>query len=791
MPKQYISNKSNYNGKTITAINFVSILKNKNFMRVHQHLFAIVFFLCFSLSLAAQTGEVRGYLFDSESGQPIMFGTVTLIEINKGTTSDAEGFFNLSKVPVGSHTLYCSYLGYDSTVVNIKVENNGIVNQTIYMNEKAIKLDVVEITGDKIESQTEVKISEIQLTTKEIKSLPGVGGDADLAQYLQVLPGVVFTGDQGGQLYIRGGSPSQNKILLDGMTIYNPFHSIGFYSVFETEIIRTVDVLTGGFNAEYGGRTSAVVNIVSRDGDKSRYGGLISASPFQSKVLLEGPIKKLDKLTGRASSFILTAKRSYIDKTSPMLYSYASEDSTGLPYNFTDVYGKVSFTGKNGARLNLFGFNFNDNVNYSSIANINWRSSGVGANFKIVPSSSKMIIGGHFAYSDYLATFQEGGERPKTSGINGFEAGIDFTFYGDGSEIKYGFEVNGSQTNLEFVNPYNITVAEEQNNTELAGFVRFRKVLDKIVIEPSLRVQYYASLSDGTLEPRLGIKYNFTDNFRFKFASGLYSQNLISTVNERDIVNLFVGFLSSPDQVLLLDTDDRSEHNLQKAIHAVAGFEIDLNKNLKVNIEPYIKKFTQLINLNRNKTERSDANYRTETGAARGLDFLVNYQNRDLFVWVAYSIGKVTRFDGVQDYSTSFDRRHNVNFLTSYEFGYDKSWQASVRWNLGSGFPFTLTQGFNQAFDFEDGISTDYVGGNGDLNIIYSEDRNTGRLPYYHRLDASVKKTIKFTKYSSLDITASVTNAYNRENIFYFDRVEFKRVNQLPILPSLGAVVTF
>lgn len=747
--------------------------------------------LLFVGQIVAQNGDIRGFVYDKASGNPVMVANVTLLEINKLTTTNEEGFFNFSGIPAGTYTIYVSYVGYTGDSLLVKLSPGGIINQNFFIEESSIELDVVEISAAKKEATTTVKISTVKLTTKEIKSLPAAGGEPDLAQYLQVLPGVIFTGDQGGQLYIRGGSPVQNKILLDGMTIYNPFHSIGFFSVFETEIIQNVDVVTGGFNAEYGGRASAVVDITSRDGNKKRFGGLVSASPFQTKVLFEGPIRKLDEETGGATSFILTGKTSYIDQTSPVLYPYASEDSSGLPYNFTDLYGKISFTGKNGNRLNLFGFNFQDNVKYTDIADISWNSTGLGSNFKIVPSTSKMIIGGHFAYSDYVATFQEANERPRTSGINGYELGFDFTFYGDNSEVKYGIEVNGTQTTLQFVNPFGITVEEEQNNTELAGFLYYRKAFDKLVIEPSLRIQYYASLSDGTFEPRLGVKYNATDNFRIKFAGGFYSQNLISTVNDRDIVNLFVGFLSSPAQVAELNTSDRADHRLQKAIHGIAGVEIDLASGIELNIEPYVKNYTQLINLNRNKVNPEDPNFSTETGLARGIDFLLKYDRNDLFIWVAYSLGYVNRFDGDQDYPTNFDRRHNLNYLMSYAFGSDKSWEASVRWNLGSGFPFTLTQGFYQLFDFQDGISTDYLTGNGDLGVIYADERNSGRLPYYHRMDASLKKKVKLGKYSKLEIIASVTNVYNRENIFYFDRIRYERVNQLPILPSLGATITF
>ena len=152
----------------------------------------------------------------------------------------------------------------------------------------------------------------------------------------------------------------------------------------------------------------------------------------------------------------------------------------------------------------------------------------------------------------------------------------------------------------------------------------------------------------------------------------------------------------------------------------------------------------------------------------------------------------MNRFDGEQTYPTVFDRRHNMNFLATYDLDSDATWQASVRWNFGSGFPFTQTQGFYNYQSFFNGPGTLYETNNPEnVGILYSEDRNDGRLPSYHRLDLSLVKKIQFTKYFGMEITASLTNAYNRDNIFYFDRVEYDRVNQLPTIPSLAAKVTF
>ncbi len=754
-------------------------------------LFSILF-ICTS-SLFAQNGTLRGNVFDADTGEPIIYCNLQLQGTNLGVTTDFDGFFSLTNIPVGDYQLVATYIGYDSLSVAVNIKENQIDYQRINIQPNSVQLSTVDVSARKEKARSEVQVSALTVTPQQITSLPSIGGQADIAQYLPVLPGIIFTGDQGGQLYIRGGSPIQNKILLDGMTIYNPFHSLGFFSVFETETIRSVDVLTGGFNAEHGGRVSAVVDIKTREGNKKRFGGSVSANPFQGKVLLEGPLVKLNEEKGNSLSFLVTGKHSYIDKTSPNLYPYAVEnDSLGLPFNFTDLYGKLSFVGSNGSKINLFGFNFKDRVNFEGLADLDWNTVGAGLQFKLIPNNSSSIINGNFSFSDYDIGLVESDNNPRTSGITSFNAGLNFTYFGNNSEANYGFEINGFRTAFEFINFLDLTIEQFENTTELAGFVKFKKKLGNLIIEPGIRAQFYATLNNFSFEPRLGLKYNINEDLRFKIAGGLYSQNLISTVNERDIVNLFVGFLSGPDESIFKPgTGERTDDRLQKANHIIAGLEIDLGKNIELNIEPYLKDFSQLINLNRNKLTPQESDYAVETGEAYGVDFSVKYETPELYLWGTYSWGNVNRDDGEQVYPTIFDRRHNVNLLGTYKFGDDQSWEASVRWNMGSGFPFTLTQGFYTFNTFQNGISTDVLTDNPELGIIYDEARNAGRLPYYHRLDASLKKTVLFSKYAKMEVVASVTNAYNRENIFFFDRVRYDRQNQLPILPSLGVTFSF
>ncbi|MBA2423249.1 MAG: TonB-dependent receptor [Chitinophagales bacterium] len=742
-----------------------------------------------TLSSFGQNSVIRGLVFDKDDGEPVIYTNVILRGTTMGSQSDEDGIFNIANVPAGSYTIFCTQLGYDTVQIQVNIRPNEISNQKIFLTRSAIELENININAVREEKKTETAVSLTKISTKDIERIPSIGGEADLAQYLQILPGVIFTGDQGGELYIRGGSPIQNKVLLDGMTIYNPFHSIGLFSVFETDVIRSVNVYTGGFSAEFGDRLSAVLDVHTRDGNKKRFSGKVGVNPFLSKVILEGPIKKLSD-NGSSISYMFTGKSSYLDKSSKLFYSYI--DSGGLPYSFTDLYGKISLNGANGSKLSFFGFNYRDHVNYQFVSSFDWKSFGIGTNFVIVPSGSKVLIGGTISFSDYNIMLREADAIPRTSGINGFDLNIDFTYFVPHGEVKYGFDIGGFRTELQFFNALGLKIEQNNNTTELSGFVVYKHIFsERLVLEPSLRLQYYASLPAFSPEPRISLKYNLTDALRIKAAAGIYSQNFISTKSDQDVVNLFTGFLTAPDDQLIGVDGKSATSNLQHAYQGVFGIEADISRVLEITVEPYYKYFGQLININRSKIFPEDPDFEIETGAAYGIDFLAKYDFKNFYLWTAYSLGFVKRNNGEQIYPPHFDRRHNLNIVAAYSWGKDKSWEIDARFNFGSGFPFTLTQGFYEQINFLDGINTSYTTQNGNLGIVYDDSLNTGRLPYYHRLDIAAKKKFQLSENSELEITASVINVYDRKNIFYFDRINYQRVNQLPILPSIGVSLTF
>lgn len=742
--------------------------------------------------VVAQSGLVRGNVYQKDTGEPIIYGNVYLEGTTIGATTDLDGFFTMANVPVGEYQLMATYIGYDTSAVDIKVSDKRIIYESLYLEQQGVELGIVNISAAKEQARSEVQISKIRVSQRQIKALPSTGGEADIAQYLQILPGVIATGDQGGQIYIRGGSPVQNKIMLDGLNIYNPFHSIGFFSVFETEIIRNVDVLTGGFGAEHGGRISAVVDIQTRAGQKNELGGMASVSPFMGKVLLEGPLTPY-KEGGTATSFILSGKKSIIEQSAQVLYPYVNDqDSVGLPFDFQDLYGKFSVIGKNGSSLNVFGFNFQDTYNNPNLARVGWTNNGGGFNFNIIPTTSNLVFGGIIGFTEYGVAIDEGDGRPRNSDIREITAALDFSIFGDGTTFNYGFELRSIRTNFEFINPFGVRLDQVQNTTELGLFFKYKHIFGKLIIEPSLRYQYYASLSESSIEPRFGLKYNFTDQLRLKAAGGIYTQNLLSTDTERDVVNLFNGFLTGPQSAIQDLDGSLTTDKLQRSRHLVLGMEYDVNDHLQVNVEGYYKDFPHLVVVNRNKVSNSQADYAVEVGEAYGIDFSAKYERKNLYLWATYSLGRVQRDDGEQVFSTVFDRRHNINMLGTYALGADNSWELSARWNFGTGFPFTQTQGFYNNLPFNDGVGTDVNTANPDqVGIIYSTTRNGGRLPTYHRLDLSATKKIKITTRLRMEVVGSLTNAYDRANIFYFDRVEYDRVDQLPVIPSIAIKAFF
>lgn len=776
--------------------------------RLGIKLFTLAIGLVITLASVAQ-GTVKGFISSKETGEPVMFASVSLEGTNYGVSTDITGFYSLSKIPPGIYTIVVSSIEFENTKLEVEIINNKVLTKNFLLESGVIELESAEISADREEQLNTVKMSVETIRPADLKRIPSFGGQADLVQALQVMPGFVSTGDQGGQLYIRGGSPVQNKVILDGMIIYNAFHSIGLFSVFDSDALANADIYTGAFSAKYGGRISSVMDITTRNGNMRESKAKVGASPFGAKLLLEGPLKKMTEGSG-GISYLFSMKHSYLEQTSQYLYPYI--DGGRLPFGFTDTYGKLTFGG-GGSKLSLFGFNFIDRASVLNdttgvaFADYLWNSSGYGGQFTIVPPGSSVLVNGHFAASKYSLGLCEDDNNDgeiscddpdRSSDINSFNFGLDFKYVAGEDNIEYGIEVVGLRTKYNTYNSLGVEVDLEQITTEFGSYIDYTINRGPIIVQPSLRGQYYSSTGQFRLEPRIGFKHKATERLRLKLAAGMYSQNLISVNSDRDVVNLFYGFVTGPSNlqsnfIRPNGEEDEVTHTLQTANHLVAGFEFDITEKLNINVEGYIKHFTQLTNANRNKLFESGYegvpeiytyDFIVESGLAKGVDVVLEYENRGTYLWLVYGYGDVDRWDGLRWYDPVFDRRHNVNFVTSQEFGKDDAWTFSSRWALGSGLPFTQSQGYYQSPSIGTGIYSDYLPYNPDQISISYASLNEGRLPAYHRLDMSISRKFE-TSFGVIDFAAGVTNVYSRENVFYINRLTGQRKNQLPFLPSI------
>ena len=779
--------------------------------------FIFIFFSVFicQTSWSQHSASIRGFVYDKANGEPVPFSSVYLKGTTLGANTDLNGFFNINRVPAGNYILISTNLEFDTLQEKISISAGEMLNKKLYVSKGGIKLEEVEVSTKSTEKIENTNVSVQKIDPIIINKLPSVG-EPDIAQYLQVLPGVVFTGDQGGQLYIRGGLPVQNKVLLDGLVVYNPFHSIGLFSVFDSEIMKNASVYSAGFGTEYGGRTSSIMDITTRDGNKKNTSGKVSVSTFGAKTVIEGPFVKLKENGNTSASYVFSAKHSYLPTTSKILYPYAN--ANGLPFYYTDLFGKASINTTGGSKISVFGFNFTDKVDYSNVASFAWKNSGIGTNFVLVPNSSNILIEGVFAYSKYHIDYKNPllESDSKYSDVSSVNTGFNFVRFIGLQELRYGFEGVITTTDYQVKNPYYAVIDMSRSTTDIAGYIK-HKFIDKdkkIIFEPGLRLQYYATLGYFSPEPRAALKINFTKKIRFKGAAGFYSQTLMSANSDRDIVNLFYGFINAPENQDIsktyLDNKGQSQNvnsSIQKASHLVSGIELDLFKHFELDIEVYQKFFNQIININRDKvfddnttnTLRPDEykkNFVIEQGRARGFDVVLKYDKKRFYFWAVYSLTINDRWSGntstgvVTNYPPNFDRRHNINLVSSYTFGKKKNWEVNLRWNFGTGFPFTQTQGYVNQLNPQGNINYNFPTANGNLNFIPATI-NGGRLPDYHRLDFGMKYKYHLSEKSILEINFGATNMYNRPNIFYVDRFTFKRINQLPFMPNLNMSLSF
>jgi outer membrane cobalamin receptor len=741
-----------------------------------------IFTLLPAILFAKVEGTINGFVRDASNGESMPYVNVSIKDTQLGAATSDLGYYVINHVPPGEYTLIFSMMGFTIVEDTVRVRVGSVVKRDALLKMDIIEMEGIVKTAARERFEREVEVSTTTLTARQLSSLPMLA-EADVFRTLRLLPGVVSRNDFSSQLYVRGGSPDQNLVLLDGVTVYNPFHLLGLFSMFNTDAIKEVEFMTGGFPAEYGGRLSSVLSIINNEGNSREFQGKANISMLSAKTTLQGPIPR--------GSYLISARRTYFDQ----IFKGSKYD---FPYYFYDFQGKINFDVNENHRLTLSGFYGDDKLDYELKpdvndeeelqVNIDWlwgnRTTSLKWRWLLHPNlfSEVLLTRSRFTLDLDLGLISTNATSFSIlNGIKDYSADANFNYFGvDGHSIKFGAKYSW----LDFV--YSISLSGNElfdYNTkpkQAAIYVQDQwQLTEKTSTKIGVRIENY-SLGDRTaFSPRIGAKYQLYPNFALKASAGLYHQ--------------FMTTASSDDQNFsFIDLWFPLTENYQplSAMHYVAGFEWWLPLDLVLTSEFYFKSMDNLLELNENGDFANvNDDYFIGDGYAAGFETLLKRSVGAFSGWVGYSFAATKRHINKITYYPKHDRRHNLNVVLNYNFG--KNWQFGFVFTYGTGTPFTPVLGkyANYSWDLHYN-EVDYSVAN------RMGEKNSVRYPAYHRMDISIRK-----KYSLFGVAnypyLQIINVYNRDNVllYFWDHdanpSESVTVPMFPMLPTIGIEFEF
>jgi hypothetical protein len=737
-----MSHRNSYNRSLLSAVTFFCIQ-----------------FLCSSHALAS--GSVRGFVTDSTSGEAIIYANVAIKGTTLGTTTNTKGYYFIPALPPGTHTLSISILGYRTKHIVFTVAENETRQCNVRIVQSSVQLQEMTVVGEKEVRLNETNLGLQTMTAKDLAIIPQ-GIEADIFRAIQFSTGVSSTGDVTSRYYVRGGTSDQNLVLLDGVTIYNPFHALGILSAIDPEVISAMEFHKGGFPAEFGGRLSSVMNIVTKDGNTNSYHGTANASFVSAKASFEGPIPN--------GSFLVTGRKSYY---SGIFKNFLNGQNS--PFDFWDVTYKAHYADPEFESLGKFtvhGFLSGDEVNnhdplqedysvHNAISGLSWQ--------KVWASPLYSTVSISYSGSEAETRPNLTSSHPRSNHVDDITGDIDFTYvYESRDEIAFGVENKYLRTNLQVVNPYGSKISFNSRGFDMNGYVDYQyKRWDQFRLNLGVRTKL-SGLSVGRpflLEPRISSTYRPHPQIALKASIGWYSQEITSLSNEREVISIFEPWVITPNYL-----------NSPQAANYMGGVEFDFNEHMSLELETYYKAMTNMVDINDKKYSDRDNDFINVRGHAYGLEALYKYQPSSFFFQASYSLSWAFKEKYGVLYAPRYDARHTLSTLASYDFG--SGWQLSANWMFRTGLPFTPIGGFY------DRTSIDPYAPTTSEPIAYWDNSLTARLPDYHRLDCSFSKIFKIST-GDLTFGGSILNVYNKKNIFYFNRDSGKSVYMLPFTPSL------
>ena len=738
----------------------------------------------------AQTATLKGFVTDRSDGNPLELVNVVLQGAGgerRGVATNREGSYLLARLEPGRYTLQASFVGYETYADTLDLDGGEVRTLSIALDPIEADLDEVLVESERTEGAARVTAGQQTIRPREIERIPTLDATGDLATYLTTLPGVVSTGDQGGQLFIRGGEPSQNLVLLDGMTLYQPFHILGFYSAFPSGMLNKADVYAGGFGARFGGRLSSVIDVDSRNGNNRRFAGGASLSPFISEVRLEGPV-----VPGRVS-FIGSARQSFVEEGAERLVD------APMPFRFGDAFFKLHAIPTESSRLSVSAIGTYDRGTLGEgpgggpSEEVRWQNRAIGLRYLIMPRILPVLADLHLSYSGLETELGPRNVPTRFSSIDDIHLALDATFLGDRVDVEAGLALRFVSINSELGGLYqNVELALTQTDIVSYYVQPEFKLGGGLRIQPGLRLQFYHVRFDPYLEPRLRLVWE-RGAHQLSAAAGIYYQELVGLSDRRDASSVFTAWSVIPKAGPRVE--DVRAGRVPRAQHAILGYRTAPAPWLELSVEGFYKNLDNLVVAEWTAFPRFTSRLQPASGRSYGFDARLELRQGAFYSYVNYGLSS-TRYAAEQaslqlwygeetlSYRPPHDRRHQLNAVASASFfGFD----GSVRWEFGSGLPFSQAHGFD-GFVLVNDVEN-VARQPSSRRVIYGEPYNAV-LPAYHRLDLSLARQFDLGR-TSVTVQGSLINAYDRRNIFYFDVFTLRRINQLPRIPSLSLKVDF
>lgn len=775
--------------------------------------FVLLWLLPFAL-FSQTKHTISGYVKDASNGEALIGANVYVKENLTGISTNTYGFYSLT-LPEGKYELICSFISYAPFSQIVELNKDLTVN--IELQKSGREMTGVTITEDRSRENVDAtKMSSITLSIEEIKKLPAFMGEVDILKTITLLPGVQSSGEGNSGFYVRGGGPDQNLILLDGAPVYNASHLFGFFSVFNGDAVKSVELIKGGMPAQYGGRLSSVLDISMKEGNNKKYEVEGGIGIIASRLTVQGPIVK-NKL-----SFIVSGRRTYADLLAKPFIKKGSALS-GSGYYFYDINAKLNWIVGKKDRIFLSGYFGRDKFYFknrtgSFDAGIKW-GNATGTLRWNHQYNSKLFSNLTFIFTDYNFAF-DGSQSDFTftlgSGVRDYGVKLDFNYY---PTPKHVVRIGGEYTNHRYT-PSSVTFASvsigdilpsqplQMHTNEAAIYIGDDWEINKLVrINIGARASYFAFTGPFTryqkneagqtvdtvrynpwqkiadyfrAEPRVNVRFKVHENIALKAS---YTQNYqYSQLVSRATVSLPLDVWLPSSEII------KPQFSQQVAVGYYHNF---FKGMLETSVETYYKDMRNLVEFADGSDPAQSINDNIDhtlvqgRGESYGVEFFIKKAKGKFQGWIGYTLAwtfrKFPELNNGKPFPAKYDRRHDLSIVASYDLNY--------RWSFGGVFVFasgnTLTMP-SQLYFYQNELVTEFG------------DRNAYRFPAYHRLDLSATYvTSKPEKKFKSSVTLSVYNVYSRQNPYfiYYDRegnladgtfqLKAKQVSLFPVIPSI------